>query len=326
MHTILIVDDEPDIREILAFNLEQAGYRVSPFPALQAPFPPNAAELLRARGFADERIDLILLDVMMPGISGFEVARLIRNEEVPNIAHDTPIIFLTALGEEEDVLHGFSLGADDYISKPFSIKEVLARVKRTLERKPLPPAEAAPLPRQGAGDYAGAWKFEEVDMSEIIRSVVADVQLAAQKKGISLEVNIPSEMPMQGDASLLYSIVRNIVDNSLMYSGASHVRIKTVPQELPKSNSRVTQGELGTQDCWLITIEDDGVGVTEEHLSHLFERFYRVDKGRSRELGGTGLGLAIVKNAVLLHGGSIEAITPPHGLTIHFTLRSSAPH
>lgn len=141
MHTILIVDDEPDIREILAFNLEQAGYRVSPFPALQAPFPQNAAELLRARDFADERIDLILLDIMMPGVSGFEVARMIRNEEVPNIAHDIPIIFLTALGEEDDLLHGFALGADDYITKPFRIKEVLARVKRTLERsnqQPLP--------------------------------------------------------------------------------------------------------------------------------------------------------------------------------------------
>lgn len=160
MHTILIVDDEPDIREILAFNLEQAGYRVSPFPALQAPFPQNAAELLRARDFADERIDLILLDVMMPGISGFEVARMIRNEEVPNIAHDIPIIFLTALGEEEDVLHGFSLGADDYISKPFSIKEVLARVRAVLKRKTLSPGFAVPLPQNAAeplraGDYAG---------------------------------------------------------------------------------------------------------------------------------------------------------------------------
>lgn len=115
MQTILIVDDEPDIREILSFNLEQAGYT-----CLKAAHGEQALKLL-----SEHPIDLILLDVMMPGMSGFQVAQQIK---------DIPLIFLTALGEEEDILHGFSLGADDYISKPFSIKEVLARVKRSLER------------------------------------------------------------------------------------------------------------------------------------------------------------------------------------------------
>lgn len=122
MHTILIVDDEPDIREILAFNLEQAG-----LCCLQTANGQQALSIL-----TKQQVDLILLDVMMPGMSGFEVAQQI---------HDTPIIFLTALGEEDDLLHGFALGADDYITKPFRIKEVLARVKRTLERssqQPLP--------------------------------------------------------------------------------------------------------------------------------------------------------------------------------------------
>lgn len=125
MQTLLIVDDEADIREILAFNLEQAG-----FTCLQATNGQQALTILN-----EQQVDLILLDVMMPGMSGFEVARQIT---------DTPIIFLTALGEEDDLLHGFSLGADDYISKPFRIKEVLARIKRTLERSnpvPLPLAE-----------------------------------------------------------------------------------------------------------------------------------------------------------------------------------------
>lgn len=122
MHTILIVDDEPDIREILAFNLEQAG-----LCCLQTANGQQALSIL-----TKQQVDLILLDVMMPGMSGFEVAQHI---------HDIPIIFLTALGEEDDLLHGFALGADDYITKPFRIKEVLARVKRTLERssqQPLP--------------------------------------------------------------------------------------------------------------------------------------------------------------------------------------------
>lgn len=149
--------------------------------------------------------------------------------------------------------------------------------------------------------------FEPVDLSEIIRSTVADVSLAAQKKGITIEVKIPEKMPMQGDASLLYSVFRNILDNAIAYSGGTTVQITYTPHS----------GGVGGG----LSIADNGIGVAEEHLPHLFERFYRVDKSRSRELGGTGLGLAIVKNAVLLHGGNIEAVnTQPHGLTIRFTL------
>lgn len=126
MQTILIVDDEQDIREILAFNLEQAGYI-----CLQAANGQRALAIL-----AEQKADLILLDVMMPGKSGFEVAQQIA---------DTPIIFLTALGEEDDLLRGFALGADDYITKPFSIKEVLVRIKRSLERT----HSVTPLPSAG---------------------------------------------------------------------------------------------------------------------------------------------------------------------------------
>lgn len=162
------------------------------------------------------------------------------------------------------------------------------------------------LSRLDANENANV-NFQEVDVAEIVQTVVTDVSLAAQKKGISLTISIPDEMPMQGDASLLYSIFRNILDNAIAYSGGTIVRITYSP---PK------QGDLGG-----LSIADNGVGVAKEHLPHLFERFYRVDKGRSRELGGTGLGLAIVKNAVLLHGGSIEALpTQPHGLTIRFSL------
>lgn len=125
MQTILIVDDEQDIREILSFNLEQAGY--------QCLTKVSATEALKQ--IADRPIDLILLDVMMPGMSGFEVARMIRNDEVQGVSYDVPIIFLTALGEEDDVLRGFHIGADDYIAKPFSIKEVQARIEAVLRRK-----------------------------------------------------------------------------------------------------------------------------------------------------------------------------------------------
>jgi DNA-binding response OmpR family regulator len=116
---ILIVDDEKDLCEILEFNLESEGFDIdiahSGEDALKKPL---------------EEFDLILLDVMMGGISGFKVANVIRKEKKLEV----PIIFLTAKTEENDILTGFNVGGDDYISKPFSIKEIIARIKAILKR------------------------------------------------------------------------------------------------------------------------------------------------------------------------------------------------
>lgn len=115
---ILIVDDEADILEILQFNLENEGFTVDTAQ--------SAEEALKK--LADEH-QLILLDVMMGGMSGFRLAEKLRKG-----GNKTPIIFLTAKDTENDMLTGFSIGADDYISKPFSIKEVSARIKAILRR------------------------------------------------------------------------------------------------------------------------------------------------------------------------------------------------
>lgn len=120
MKRILITDDEPDICEILQFNLENDGYEVD---------VSNSAEDAMERDLS--RYDLLLLDVMMGGMSGFKMASILRkNPATANV----PIIFLTAKSTENDTLTGFTLGADDYISKPFSIKQVIARVGAVLRR------------------------------------------------------------------------------------------------------------------------------------------------------------------------------------------------
>lgn len=117
---ILIVDDEIDLLEILSFNLEKSGFEVS-----------KAISGEEALGVLDSSIDLILLDVMMGGMDGFQTANQIRKDGLL-----TPIIFLTARDTENDLLQGFGLGADDYIAKPFSVREVVARVKAVLARVP----------------------------------------------------------------------------------------------------------------------------------------------------------------------------------------------
>ena len=117
---ILVVDDEQNLCEILAYNLRNDGYEVT-----EANSAEEALELPLAA------FDLMLLDVMMGGMSGFDLAHRLKTEE--KTAH-IPIIFLTAKDTEQDMLHGFGLGADDYIAKPFRIMEVLARVKAVLNR------------------------------------------------------------------------------------------------------------------------------------------------------------------------------------------------
>ena len=115
---ILIVDDEADIRDILQFNLENAGFDVE-----------CAASAEEALKVLSDSHSLILLDVMMAGMSGFKMAETLRGW-----GNEIPIIFLTAKDRQDDLLTGFSAGADDYISKPFSIQEVIARVNAVLKR------------------------------------------------------------------------------------------------------------------------------------------------------------------------------------------------
>ena len=130
---ILIVDDEEDICMILSYSLQKAGYET-----LVAHSAEEALELLQSPNslIASSPIDLILLDIMMGEMSGLEMAEKLKSENgnVKGENHLPPIIFLTALSDEDTVLKGFKLGADDYISKPFRIAEVLARVAAVLRR------------------------------------------------------------------------------------------------------------------------------------------------------------------------------------------------
>ena len=126
---ILVVEDEPAIREMTCFNLQQAGYSTSEAV--------NSDEALTS--IANQRPDLILLDWMIPGISGIELAHRLAREEA---SADIPIIMLTARGEEEEKIRGLEAGVDDYMTKPFSPRELIARIKAVLRRSPSHSGEA----------------------------------------------------------------------------------------------------------------------------------------------------------------------------------------
>ena len=152
--------------------------------------------------------------------------------------------------------------------------------------------------------------YRPVDVLQIIQSALDDTALQLQEKGIAPSLQLPQHIEVLGDQSLIYSIFRNLIDNAIAYAtGASLLSITCA--EVEKEGRHFYE----------FIVSDNGQGVEAQHLTHLFERFYRVDKGRSRKLGGTGLGLAIVKNAVAAHGGQATALsTPGGGLTIRFTL------
>lgn len=152
--------------------------------------------------------------------------------------------------------------------------------------------------------------FQRVDLARIVQNALEDTAAQLREKGITPMVKLPDHAEANGDETLIYSIFRNLIDNTLAYAnGATRLTIEC--------QEAVNEGIHSFE----FAVSDNGQGVDPRHLDHLFERFYRIDKGRLRRLGGTGLGLAIVKNAVAAHGGTATAqLTPGGGLTIRFSL------
>lgn len=149
----------------------------------------------------------------------------------------------------------------------------------------------------------------EVNISQMVEDISKETALQLEKHHMSFIINLPENIIVHGNKSLLYSVFRNLTDNAIAYAGYG----TTITLDAVEKNKE-----------WSFAFYDNGIGVANEHLSRIFERFYRVDKGRSRKLGGTGLGLAIVKNAVMIHGGTIQAKNlPTGGLRFDFNIKKN---
>ncbi|MBQ8205591.1 MAG: sensor histidine kinase [Alistipes sp.] len=151
---------------------------------------------------------------------------------------------------------------------------------------------------------------EKVVINEIIDEVAEELEVMPEEERLMLHLDFNDEVIVDGNTSLIGSIFRNLTENAIAYSEGRNIYIS-----LLENNDTVCR----------IRFEDDGKGVEQKHLPHLFERFYRVDKGRSRQKGGTGLGLAIVKHAIQFHGGTIAVTNRANGgLRFDFTLRKQS--
>lgn len=148
----------------------------------------------------------------------------------------------------------------------------------------------------------------EVNITKLIAEIRKECSQDMEEKHITSEIILPGDPTVFGNNSLLYSIFRNLYDNAIAYAGENIKITVNCYKEDPK--------------YYYFSFSDNGVGIPEEHINRIFERFYRVDKGRSRKIGGTGLGLSIVKNGVNFHKGQISAKSSPgKGVTFFFTLK-----
>ena len=224
----------------------------------------------------------------------------IRRELTQNISHELKTPVASILGYTDTILDNPQM--DDQTRQQF-IERTHAQAQRLT-------ALLQDLSTLNRMDYAtDVLSMERVDISVMMADIVEETALAVASKRMQLKNCLPQDVSIDGNWSLVYSIFRNLVDNAINYAGEG------------------TTMELSAEDkgnCWAFTFKDNGVGIAEKHLPHIFERFYRVDKGRSRSMGGTGLGLAIVKNAVLLHGGQITVTNiSSGGLQFDFTLKKN---
>ena len=164
--------------------------------------------------------------------------------------------------------------------------------------------EVSLITRMEDGSALISW--EKVIINEIIDEIAEELNVIPEDERLTLHTDFNEVIVIEGNTSLIASIFSNLTENAIAYSEGENIYIKL----LENSEEHVS-----------IRFEDDGKGVEQKQLTRLFERFYRVDKGRSRQMGGTGLGLSIVKHAVQFHGGTITATNRPNGgLRFDFTL------
>ena len=232
----------------------------------------------------------------------------IKRQLTENAAHELKTPAMSIHGYLESILDNPNISED---KKKHFLERCYAQSER-MNKLLLDMSALTRLDEMDANHFRNRDEYQNVDVVQIVRSILDDTALALQEKGITPRLKMPPQVMIAADASLIYSIFRNLIDNVIAYAtDASLVEITCKP--VVRDNRRLYE----------FSVSDNGPGVEPQHLEHLFERFYRVDKGRSRKLGGTGLGLAIVKNAVTVHGGTVTALpTPGGGLTVRFTLQA----
>ena len=243
--------------------------------------------------FADKSFEVLIRDITRP-----EKRRLIKQQLTSNIAHELKTPLASIKGYLETILNSKTLAKEKQI-------HFVQRAYVQSERLNLLLNDISLLNNI---EYAGdLFEFRKIHLLPLVNDVVENFENRLIEKNIQVQLSIDEKVLVIGNDSLLSSIFQNLIENTINYAGEkTRISIKQYTED---------------ERFYYFSYSDTGKGIAEEHLSRIFERFYRADEGRTRENGGTGLGLAIVKNAVQLHKGEISVRnTTEGGLEFLFSL------
>ncbi len=245
--------------------------------------------------------------VVMHDVTELRRLETVRKDFIANVSHElrTPVAVIQANAET------LRAGA---IRDPERAKAFLDALVRHAERLGRLVSDLLDISRIEAGRYP--LLVEPVDLASVVHDTIAALALQASEKGISLVSRLPGELWVAGDDKALEQVLFNLVSNAIKYTPTNgHVEVDAV----------VIEREGGEPSRLRVEVRDDGPGIDPRHHGRVFERFYRVDSGRTRDMGGTGLGLAIVKHLVEAMGGGVGVdARRPQGSTFWFTVTTAA--
>ncbi|MEN8225753.1 MAG: HAMP domain-containing sensor histidine kinase [Bacteroidota bacterium] len=236
-------------------------------------------------------------EILITDITSLEKRRILKQQMTSNIAHELKTPVASVMGYLETLMNN---NIDDEKRKYF-LEKASAQATRLTDLI----NDISILNKiEEAKDH---FSMGEVNLKDIVNEVINNQKNRLDEKKMSVSTNIKDDVVVNGNQTLLFSIFHNLLDNAIKYAGED-IKINI-------------SNYLEDQNYIYLSFYDNGPGIADEHLPRLFERFYRIDSGRSRKTGGTGLGLAIVKNAVQLHNGYISARNHQDGgLEFLFTL------
>jgi two-component system, OmpR family, phosphate regulon sensor histidine kinase PhoR len=237
--------------------------------------------------FHDDSFEIILTD-----ITSTEQSKSMRQQMTSNIAHELKTPIASVRGYLETLMVNKDL---DEEKKQYFLEKALAQSTRLTDLI----TDIVTLNK--LDETGSSFAFEEVDVASVVREVRDNLITSINKRKISVDIDLDADATVTANRSLIVSVFQNLMENAVKYAGENvTITVKSLP---------------GGPGFRRFSFADNGTGIPEEHQPRIFERFYRIDDGRSRKSGGTGLGLAIVKNAILLHKGEISVRTRPGGGT-----------